>query len=177
MKQNLVLSALLALALSGCGDDDKASSIPEENLTSTQIIQKMEQTGELPVLDRSGELAGTDANNDGIRDDIEAYIDREYVKPEQQRAVEQLALEFQKGLLLDMNNVVAVKQNMYEQSRAIQCIFDNFPIGGATDPNDVVKDLIAVSTNTKARLMAHLEFSKALDGTVLSSPDGDVCND
>jgi len=39
-------------------------------------VKHLEQSGLIPVLDRSADLAGPDLDNNGIRDDIDAYINK-----------------------------------------------------------------------------------------------------
>jgi len=49
-------------------------------------------------LDRGPTLEGVDANGIGIRDDIDAFIERNYSPEPQRRAASQLAAHFQKTL-------------------------------------------------------------------------------
>lgn len=60
----------------------------------------------IPNLERSDldwepTLAGIDADSNGIRDDVERFIDRHYETEPQKRAVRQLARTFQESLLID----------------------------------------------------------------------------
>ena len=46
----------------------------ESALTPTQKITKMEDSGELPKLERTNTVEGFDADKNGIRDDVDTYI-------------------------------------------------------------------------------------------------------
>lgn len=178
--KKIIISITTALCLLGCGGEDSQnnSNTPnQQEKTSSEIIQQMERNGELPVLDRSTSIEGIDLNNNHIRDDIEEYIAKEYTEIHQRKAVEQLASTIQLGLNADKTDIEALKQVSNNQSRAIGCIYQQFPMEDTVEAKNVVKDLISLTTNTKERLVAYLEMSKALDGTVLSLPKGDLCDD
>lgn len=182
MKHKIIISAVMALFLSGCGgsDDNNVTNtgpLPAEPLTPAEIITDMEKRGQLPVLERTASISGVDQNNNNIRDDIDQYIAKEYPNVPQQKAVQQLALHLQHGLEVDKTDLIQVKKISFEKSRAIGCIYEKFPHASTPAPKDVAKDLIAVTTNTKERLLAYLAFSKALDGTVLTLAEGDLCDE
>jgi len=89
--KNWLVCTLSMIVIVGCNESNEGS---DEHLV---VISNIEKTPELvaelkaqetiddqlrllydrfePLLDRSESLTGTDVNNDGIRDDIEAFID------------------------------------------------------------------------------------------------------
>lgn len=127
-------------------------------------------------LDRSETVAGIDADKNGIRDDVEHYIEQTYTQPAQRAAVVQFAKEFQASLLLDHSIQLPVRNSSRQKSRAIGCIYERFPSGQKPAAYTVVNDLIAVFTNTKPRLKAYIAFNKAMDGTAMQLPTEDLCD-
>src|SRR5690606_37178328 len=75
-----LLALTLSLTLAGCGGGKPAGSpvaappVPGSESTLKQQLDDLERRGELPALDRSSDIAGPDADHNGIRDDIDAYI-------------------------------------------------------------------------------------------------------
>lgn len=147
-----------------------------DSLSSSEKITYLEETGALPTLDRSDDLAGPDENNNGVRDDIEAYIEKEYSDPQQRAAAMQIARAAQKSVLVDVNDKDAVRQVVREKSRAINCTFTVF--NHAEDdknPAIVSREIHDMTKNTKSRLLAYMEYNSALDGMSWSLPEGDTC--
>ncbi|MFV5489973.1 hypothetical protein [Acinetobacter sp. ASP199] len=131
--------------------------------------------GQLPKLNRDQDLAGPDLNQNGIRDDIDAYIQQTFHQHEQRKAVQQYALHSQAVLLVDKTDMIRVRRLNFEIARAISCIYDVFPVENFVAAN-VVKSIGAITSNTKQRFREKLEFSKALDGTSMTMPRDDYCN-
>ncbi|GHS86784.1 hypothetical protein FACS189487_01700 [Campylobacterota bacterium] len=132
----------------------------------------------IPSLDTSDSLTGIDANANGIRDDIEAYIEKTYTDEKQRKAVMQFARSMQETLLVDMTNKEAARKIAKEvqkrDSIAMDCIFLAFDVSkGDENPSKTWRKVRSMTTNTKARLKAHLAFNQALNGTVLYSGSGD----
>lgn len=123
-------------------------------------------------LDRTVTLQGLDADGDGIRDDIQRYIDVHYSDKRQIRALHQHVRALQRGLLLEEGDIAAAKAATIEVSHAIHCIYSVFPVGDAARESQRIESLV---TNTKIRLIAHLNVSKTLDGTTWTLPSGDTC--
>ena len=51
------------------------------------------------------------------------------------------------------------------------------PSGNSPNGGSVVEEILGVTTNTKQRLLQYIALDKALDGTVISLPSGDVCDE
>ena len=171
-------AVLCAIALGACGG---GSSTPRasspNNLDSPKAkILALEESGAIPKLERGPTLEGIDANGNGIRDDIDAYIERNYSTEPQRRAARQLAANLQKTLLVNKADRAALNQVEMEGGRAVHCIFLRFGgANGSKHPAAVSQELESVTANTKDRLKAYLAYSKAMDGTVMSLPEGDTC--
>lgn len=161
MKKICVLG-MLFLLLVGCNEEER--------------LKALEDSGQIPKLERGDSLAGTDANNNGVRDDIENYINKKYSEPKQRAAVIQTAKAMQKIMSADTNNIIEVKAINIEISKAFNCVDTQF-----TDDSKEVnyftatKEVEAMTTNTKPRLLAYLAFNKALNGTSWALPEGDTC--
>lgn len=166
--KNTVIALLAAGVLIGCGGNSK---------TPAQKIAELEASGAIPRLERSDTIEGIDANNNGVRDDIEAYILSEYSEEEQRKAAMQLARGFQSALLVDLEDVASLRRVDRQLTYGINCVFSIFHADeNAQNPTQVLYELEAITANTKARLQAYLSYNKALDGTVSSLPKGDTCD-
>lgn len=138
-------------------------------------LAALEDAGTIPKLERGNVLAGVDLNGNGIRDDVEAYISKQFTDPAQRAAALQTAKGLQAALLVNPQDRVAAKAASLRLGDAIHCIYVRFSITGPTPPGKVVTDLEAVTTNTKQRLLAYLAYNKALDGTTSALPEGNTC--
>lgn len=144
--------------------------------SSAEVIEDLEQTGAIPDLDRSPELAGRDSDGDGVRDDVEVYIETRYEPGPPQSAAGQFARTVQQAVEINPADAAAVKALSVESARAVKCIFASFAADGTGPaPSQVVSDLEAITANTRERLEAYLAFNRALDGTSISRPSGDTC--
>lgn len=174
------------LTLSACGGGSSGSNPPSpgpsatasQPLSDAQKIAALEDSGNLPKLDRETSIRGIDANANGVRDDIEAVIARKYPQQDQRAAAMQDAAALQSALLTNPADKAAVKAASLKSSRALKCLFLKFNV--ANDPNNaspaiVANETLAMTTNTKGRLQAYLVFDKALDGSVISQPQGNTC--
>jgi hypothetical protein len=167
---------LCALVLVGCGGGGDARN---ETLTLNphEEIARLEASGDLPTLERGASLGGIDDNSNGVRDDIERYIEKNYVLPEQQRAAMQTAMALQKTLLVDTNNAFALESVSQDGMRAVNCRGAVFPgIEGFKDAYRMSQELEALTTNTLQRLKAYMAYNKAVSGTVSQLPTGDTCD-
>lgn len=173
-----VCAALLSVSMSACGgggDSSTANTPAPAALTIPQKIAQLEDAGALPKLDRSADIKGPDADNNGIRDDIDAIIQKTYTEPAQRKAAQQFAAVLQSQLQVDPNNKAAVKALSVRSARAINCLDIQFGTTGSPSFSDVAESLEAYTADTKARKLAQLAYSKALDGTVISLPEGNTC--
>lgn len=68
--------SIIVLALTACGGGKSPESptTPLAERGMKEQLAESEKAGGLPALDRSSSIAGPDADRNGIRDDIDAYI-------------------------------------------------------------------------------------------------------
>lgn len=180
---------LFLLLLVGCNASDKETNPgaegPITNIPKTpELIQELQAQPTIddqlsilyqnfePMLDRSDSLTGPDDNNDGIRDDIEAFINALEVTEPERNALKQDARQTQENLYYDFsvktdeNELKALKiSNKYE--KVIACKdFVGIPVRDMTNTS---RTIVALTYNTKERTMAYLAYNRLLDGTVSTS--------
>ncbi|QIA65022.1 chromosome partitioning protein ParA [Vibrio astriarenae] len=131
------------------------------------------------LLDRSDNLAGIDINKNGIRDDIEDYIDNLQVDEPTKHLVKQFAHAFQKPMLHDFNDdtheskILARKiAKLHTKAHACQA-YMNISI----DNLNVTDKLTSLTYNTKERTLAYLRYNSLLSGGVytLLPAKGEYC--
>ncbi|KDM92305.1 hypothetical protein [Photobacterium galatheae] len=132
-------------------------------------------SGRIPNLESTDSIQGIDADENGIRDDVEIYIDSQYIESEKNEAARQYARTLQMALLTDTSDVAAVKKISVEETLAISCIYSKFKDQEGEKPAVVVQQITSVTTNTKSRLLKDLALSKAMNGMVFTLPEGDSC--
>ena len=121
-------------------------------------------------------LVGDDVNNNGIRDDVDAYIAQHYPEPAQRKAAEQFARAMQLAITKGTISRDAARLVRRKSSEAISCLYDRFDgTNGSKYPAAVGKELTRITTNTKPRLKAYLAYNKTLSGTSWATPEGDNC--
>ena len=99
-------------------------------------------------------VAGIDANGDGVRDDIEAYIDTTYPPPPQSdinRVLRQFARAAQ-ATMIDASEPAPSVTHAAERFRALECLMAHRP----GDFHLIFVELRARVLNTTARSLAYL---------------------
>lgn len=174
MKKGLLYLSLV-LALTACSSEDSGNSDTPTDDTPT-TVQELENSGAIPKLARSADLEGTDADNNGIRDDVDDYISNQFSDSSQISAANQAARANQAVLGTDLLTPTAVRQTSQRISRATACVYEVFESSASgTEPAEVSRDLEAITFNTASRLEKYMEFNKALDGASWSLPEGGSC--
>ncbi|EAZ97688.1 hypothetical protein [Marinobacter sp. ELB17] len=131
-------------------------------------------SGCLQVGSDSADLAGTDANQNGIRDEVDSYIRIAYAVGPQRDAAEQYGRGLQKVVM--MSTPDEAKNLIIEVSRSMSCLYSVFGGGnGANHPAAVSQSLEDETFDTDARKKANDQFSEALDGRTWGLPQGDTC--
>lgn len=123
--------------------------------------------------DHTKTIAGIDKNNNGIRDDIDVYIEETYPGEQQRKAVNQYAKIFQQSLFLDITNKDALHGASIDSMKSVACIYDKIEDGRTPDGADVVQVIVSLTTNTRPRLEAYWRLEEAYNGFVFTLSDGD----
>ena len=172
--KNHIFIALFIITITGCSESNHTSA--DEKTTPEALTVSLNKPSAIPNLDRSNYLAGIDMDSNGVRDDIQIFIDASYSDASQHAAATQSAKALQKAILVDTTNIIAVKEANKMISEADHCIYSQFDgTNNSKPPAQVSQEIESLMTNTKARLLAYLAFSKALNGTSWTTPEGDTC--
>ncbi|OOE73816.1 chromosome partitioning protein ParA [Salinivibrio sp. ML290] len=186
------IALAILLTLVGCKEDSKPiadGSSPIETPVpgdSTRIEKTPALTAELQsketideqlgllyekyehLIDRSDSVAGRDENGDGIRDDIEAFLNALEVKEPVRNALKQDARQAQKNLYYDFSqDTHANRKKAFEISeeynKVLACKgFVGISVDDSIDTSETIESL---TYNTKKRTMAYLEYNHLLDGS------------
>ncbi|ELE7130636.1 chromosome partitioning protein ParA [Vibrio harveyi] len=184
------LSLLALLILSGCNQQNTTASEPNHNHQHQSFKKTPKLAEELKAqptiddqfallyrkfdytLDRSDSLTGRDENKDGIRDDIEAFINALEVSEPVRNALKQDARQTQKNLYYDWSekteaNIDKAMAIGDEYDKVIACKdFVGIPVDDLIETSKTIR---ALTYNTKARTMAYLAYNHLLDGSVSTS--------
>lgn len=192
----------LALLMSGCGGGNGGASVPnaapptQGNTSSTGTaaagggggapvgagntgptlrdqIAVLEQTGAYPKLDRSTDIAGPDANSNGVRDDIEAWIQSQKLSLLKTKALMQKARVLQKTLLLDLNDRGALQQSGDALMASSNC--GSLHFSPYIEFSKLAGQIEAMTANTRQRAERCMLYNKASSGSSDTLPDGDTC--
>jgi hypothetical protein len=179
----IAISTALTISLAACGGGGKSAptaalpgSAPATTTTTVatvslkEQITKLEDSGALPKLDRSTSIAGPDVNNNGVRDDIEAYIAALQLTEVQKKALMQDAKALQMALTVDTTDKVAVQKVGEIMMASSKCIG-----GRIINFTDYSLKIESITANTKERAKQYIKFNTASSGSVTSLPSGDTC--
>ena len=168
-----LISLAAALLLSACRADENVDVNTTAPITSIgQAILSAEANGTIPKLNHDDTIAGPDTDNNGIRDDIDAYIATLPYTEAQKKAIQQDARALTATLIIDTNDSVALKTAGEKIMRAVNCAFDKFDLQTA---DQVTNDMEKMTINTKNRFMQYEKYNSARSGSVTSLPSGDTC--
>lgn len=136
-------------------------------------ISVLEQSGGYPKLDRSADIAGPDANGNGVRDDIEAWINSLKLGDAQTRALMQDAQATQRTLLVSLDDKAALQGTGEGLAASSQCGMLQFP--EYSDFSKLAGKIEAMTANTRQRAERYMKYNAARSGSSTRSPDGDTC--
>jgi hypothetical protein len=198
--QRLVVLAATAFLLAGlvaCGGGKPSTPAagtppgttqpppPSEPRSMKEQLAELERTGVLPQLDRSTDVAGPDTDNNGIRDDIDAYIAALPVSEPVRQAARQVARVQQRALLIDLQDRTALMALADASMASTSCMSDVSDVGATPQERfqsrrngaAVTFRIEAITANTPERAERYLAYMRALHGTTTESPFGNRCED
>lgn len=179
---------LMPVLLTACGGNASpaavsGSSIQESYAAVSAAFTKAQANGAEPVLDTSSSLVGSQGlNANGIRPDIQAWIDAQPYSAKQKAAMVQDAQATQESILIDLS----VPSNLQYVDRVMMnaenCLGDSFllnrpPTSDESALYNKVSDSIeAFTMNTYQRASQYEKFNAAMNGTTTQLPSGNTCN-
>jgi hypothetical protein len=166
----------LTLSLSACGG---GGTKPPQTDSPTppslaQQIDKLEKEGQLPQLDRSSDLKGPDQDNNGIRDDIDAWITAQPITDVQKKATQQMARVQQAKLLVDLGDKTALQALGERTAAAVVCMSDSFAPERQAG-RDLGNQIEAITANTRERAKQYIAYNRARSGSTGRLPKGNAC--
>jgi len=162
--------------LSACGHDNDTPATTTPPAATSPLLTQLQSdvtSGVLPTLDVTASVTGTDANSNGIRDDIDALIAKQGDLPAQLAALSQVAQSLQATLSLDTTNATATAAAATSMRKAIACLFVQYDGPTASGKFHWLQEM---SINTMARLQAYDKFNIAMNSSATSMSTGTVCN-
>ncbi|HDX8428298.1 TPA: hypothetical protein RQN23_002998 [Aeromonas veronii] len=128
-----------------------------------------------PTLDRSQDIAGPDANGNGVRDDLDDYINGLPDTEPQKQALRQSYSLLRSLLLLDTTNTTVVLDGMRRTGASIACMYARYSEEEAALMHQRFREMESYSMNTRERTMAYARFNRAASGHSGVLPRGDGC--
>ena len=167
MSRWLACLCVIPLAGVGCSGNSNSSQTP------AQVLQGLEASGDLPTLDITTSLTGTDADGNGVRDDLDKYVAGLADSSAEKKALIQEAQAIQASLVVDLTQqpqLLVVRTNM---ARAVNCVWTVYPKGEQHEKVALIQEL---SINTLTRLKAYEAFNSSQNGITQTLLDGSTCN-
>lgn len=165
--------AVIAFSLRACGGGG-ARSDPPESPTLAQQIETLEKAGNLPQLDRPSDIKGPDADYNGIRDDIDAWIAAQPITDVQKKAAQQTARVRQAELLVDLTNGPELDKLGDLSMASVKCLRLSF-MPEYQRGYDLSGKIVAMTANTRERAKKYLAYNRAVSGSSGRLPEGDTC--
>jgi len=125
------------------------------------------------------ELGGIDADHNGIRDDVDAWIESQRsFTPKQKIAVQNYARALQSAMVTQYKDREDARKNTTERNKLSDCMDDLFYYSNK-DPSDgylIIKKVMRITENTRARILKQNANDALLSGMAFEvSIMGTVC--
>lgn len=142
--------------------------------TVAAALAQLEASGQIPILDRSASLTGPDTNNNGVRDDIDNYINSLPDTLAQKMALRQDARAITNAMLVgsQSNDEAVLRAATTQIGRSIHCIYLQYGSPVASKKASSIQKFVA---NTRLRFNAYIQFGAKISGTTARRPTGDSC--
>lgn len=148
LTKGLICFALALATMSGCGGG---------SLSSIQSNPEV-----LRNLDRTSTVAGTDANNNRVRDDIESFIAASNLTSVAKAG----ALELARAMQATLTGATS-RDDAMERAQELGDAVSDWTLVQANRP-ELVSELQSLTLNTQTRIDAYLAFLERIDGGVLT---------
>lgn len=178
MKYSILSVLVGSLLLVGCGGEDKNISKEDSappvktEVSPVAALKQLEQSGDLPILNRDSTISGVDANNNGVRDDIDQYVNSLPDTATQKKALLQVSKSLNIAMTVNVNNQNQVIDAANNISGSIKCIYSLYTPEIAPEKQ---ADMEKFTVNTTERVAAYEQFNTAVSGSSFVLPQGDGC--
>ena len=151
-------------------DNNGGNTVPE--LTFGEVWRELEESGAVPTLDRSETIQGDDVNGDGVRDDIENYIESLPDTSTQKAALRQMHKALSAAMLAADSDEPDVQNNAAKKIlEAVNCLHDTYP----DDYGSQIENLQKITVNTPSRFNAYIEYNEKADLVDYNMLEGNTC--
>ena len=157
--------AILASSCGGTGAELAPTTVGE-------AIKLAEKRGDIPTLNHDSTLLGPDVDGNGVRDDIDAYVDGLAISTLQKAALKQSHRAIAASLVVDKLNRNAVLEVASKISDSNGCLYEKFDPMSA---HQMVMQSEKFTVNTKARYLAYAAYNQALAGSVVAIKNKSTC--
>ncbi|WP_047552624.1 hypothetical protein [Methylotenera sp. G11] len=121
-------------------------------------------------------IRGADLNNNGIRDDIDAYIAKQSYSTAQLAAVTRHARWIQSAVIFTPGSREDARIIALEDGKAIDCIYEKFQSPDSPDNAAAVAIKIeSLTVNTPARKKSYQKFNELISGMAFQLQQGNTC--
>lgn len=166
-----ILTVCAILTLSGCGGPDKPTPIN----STVNVIDKVIKKGVLPELDISDDIAGLDADNNGIRDDIDIYINSLPITLSKKKLLSEHARHVQLSITVEPNTRANEEEFARNLVLSYICYIRAFDSSEKDDARDYRKNIQSFTANTYERAKRLHQYDLSRNGSVISLPPADAC--
>ena len=151
-----------------------ADFVPPSDEAVAEALEALEASGAIPVLDRSVSIEGPDTDSDGVRDDVENYIESLPDTDAQKASLRQVSHAYTEAMRMGMGRPdTANLERMTEMiANAVNCIWETY---GSDAAAGKVQDMTKIMVNTPERFDAYVQFDNLLGGFAITIPEGDTC--
>lgn len=148
---------------------------PPQAISVADALQKAEQSGAIPVLNRDNTISGVDTDNNGVRDDVDRYIQNLPDTTTQKSALTQASSALTVAMTVntaDQNAVVATSNAIAAAAVCVVSQYEN-PLEADKRHRDIEK----ITINTLERLKAYQRYSLAINGSSFVLPQEGACHE
>lgn len=171
-RASILLPLCIVLTACGGGSGESFTTTVPAPTAMAEAIRASEVAGITPSLNRDATVLGPDADGNGVRDDIDAYIASLPDTTPQKSALKQVSAVLSKAMTVDLTNQTALLGVSRQMGAASACAHSKYDSATASKKSLEMEKL---TVNTKARFDAYAKFSKVLSGTTFVLPQGDGC--
>ena len=168
MKKAVIALSCLSIFMTGC------SSLL--NPTIHNSLKEVRASKFLKNEDKTKTIGGIDANSNGVRDDIEGYINLKYGNnPEFVSVYMQYAKALRRKLTLASDDREVYRRESHKVSRQMVCASK---IDYELEPEKMYQDtmiIYALSVNTKQRMAESNRISSLVSGMAFTLPTVEHC--